>query len=92
MEGKRLIGTIFLCILALFRIFKSLNKTDSIFVYGSENVTSVLTPFFYWTDPLLYHNFWTIVIFLSGNSYSLCSQGKQHYQKVIYFLIFSLKS
>jgi len=53
MEGKRLIGTIFVCLLILFKIFKSLNKTDPIFVNGSQNVTGgseqyekLSTPFF----------------------------------------------
>ena len=41
--------------------------------------------------PLLYHQFENIVIFRSGNLYSLCSQGNQDYQKIIYFSIFHQK-
>ena len=40
---------------------------------------------FYSTDRLLYHKFGNMVRFLSGNLYSLCSPGNQHYQKIIYF-------
>ena len=36
------------------------------------------------TGPLLYHKFDNIVIFRSGNLYSLCSPGNQDYQKIIY--------
>ena len=50
-----------------------------------------LTPFFYRTDPLLYHKFGNMVIFRPGTLYSLCNPGNQHYQKIIYFLIFSSK-
>ena len=37
------------------------------------------------------HKFENIVIFRSGNLYSLCNPGNQHYQPIIYFLIFSSK-
>jgi len=43
------------------------------------------------TFQLLYHKFGNMVIFLSRNLYSLCSPGNQHYQKIIYSLIFSSK-
>ena len=34
--------------------------------------------------PLLHHKFENIVIFRSGNLYSLCSPGNQNYQKIIH--------
>jgi len=34
---------------------------------------------FYRTNPLIYHKFGNMVIFRSGNLYSLCSHGNQHY-------------
>ena len=40
---------------------------------------------FYRTDPLLYHKFGNVLIFRSGNLYSLCSPGNQGYQKIIQF-------
>ena len=43
------------------------------------------TPFFYRTYPLLNDKFANTVIFRSGNLYSLCSPGNQHYQHIIYF-------
>ena len=46
----------------------------------------IYTPFFR-TDPLLYHKFGNMVIFRSGNLYSLCSPGNQYYQKIIFFFI-----
>jgi len=49
--------------------------------------STLLTPFFYRTYPLLYHKFGNMVFFRSGNLYSLCSPGNQHYQKIIYFFI-----
>jgi len=40
---------------------------------------------------LLYHKFGNMVIFRTANLYSLCSPANQHYQKIIYFFIFSSK-
>jgi len=37
---------------------------------------------FYRTDPLLDHKFEKMVIFPSGNLYSLCSPGNQDYHKI----------
>ena len=48
-------------------------------------VVGKLTPFFYRTYPLLYHKVGNMVIFRSGNLYSLCSPWNQHYQQIIYF-------
>ena len=39
------------------------------------------------SNPLLYHKFGKMVIFRSGNVYSLRSPGNQHYQKIIDFFI-----
>jgi len=39
---------------------------------------------FYMTYPLLY-KYENMVIFRSGNLYSLCSPGNQDYQKIIHF-------
>ena len=44
---------------------------------------------FFRTYPLLFHKFGNIVIFRSGNLYSLCSPGNQDYPKII--LIFLSK-
>jgi len=41
---------------------------------------------FYRSYTLLYRKFGHTVIFRSGNLYSLCSPGNQHYQKSIYFV------
>ena len=46
---------------------------------------------FYRTYPLLYQKFGNMVIFRPGNLYSLCSSGNQHYQKIIFCLMFSSK-
>jgi len=48
------------------------------------------TPFFM-MNPLLYHKLGNMVIFRTGNLYSLCCPGNQYYQKIIYCLIFSSK-
>ena len=44
--------------------------------------STALTPFFR-TDPLLYYKFGNMLLFRSGNLYSLCSPGNQNYQKII---------
>ena len=51
-----------------------------------SNVRSLIakTPFFR-TRPLLYLKFENIVIFRSGNLYSLCSPGNQDNQQIIQF-------
>ena len=43
------------------------------------------------TDPLLYYKVENMVIFRSGNLYSLFTPVNQHYHRIIYFLIFSSK-
>ena len=53
----------------------------------SKKVQKLMTPFFHRTCPLLYHKFKNMIIFRSGNLYSLCSPGNQDYQKIIYFFI-----
>ena len=40
---------------------------------------------FYRTYPLLYYKFGNMLIFQSGNLYSLCSPVSQHYHKIVYF-------
>ena len=42
----------------------------------------ISTPIIFRTDPLLHHIFGNMVIFRSGNLYSLCSPGNQDYQKI----------
>jgi len=46
---------------------------------------------FYRTHPSFAPQIWEYVIFRSGNLYSLCSPGNQHYQGIIYFFNFSSK-
>ena len=50
-------------------------------------VTNYNHAVFYKTDPILYHRFRNMVIFRSGNLYSLSSPRNQHYQ--ILFIIFN---
>ena len=57
----------------------------------NETIEDRLDAVFYRTDPLLYHKFENIVIYRSGNLYWLSSPGNQHYQKIIYLLIFHQK-
>ena len=45
----------------------------------------VIDAVFYMTNPLLDHKFEKMVIFRSGNLYSLCSPGNQDYQKISNF-------
>ena len=51
------------------------------FIFDADNFDAV----FFRTDPLLYHKFENMVIFRSGNLYSLCSPGNQDYQIIIHF-------
>ena len=54
-------------------------------LYPFEGIWLIIWRRFYRTYPLLYHKFGNMVIFRSGNFYSLFSAGNQHYQKIIYF-------
>ena len=56
-------------------------------LYFNNQLETANDAVFLSTDPPLYHKFENMVIFRSGNLYSLCSPGNQHYQKNIYFLI-----
>ena len=50
-----------------------------------------MTPFFIGPTHSFYHKFGNMVFFRAGNLYSLCSAENEHYQQIIYFLIFHQK-